>query len=186
MTESQRLAWELISRLAVGDRDGFTAAWNGAGDRQRGQIGLVLTEGTRISRMLAAMQTGQAAPFRMADIPDGLCEEANGFLRDYHRGGAPGGRWPGCDCGADVAAAVGELYLRQGEALGFSRGEQAGLIGRVLAVVAGKDDGHNPLWDRRHFQDHTYITDVATAQQHREHREAAGQPGQPDPAAMLP
>lgn len=157
MLESQRLTWGLITRLAVGDYAGAAQAWNSAGDAQRRQAALCLTEGTRLIRMLAQMQAGHMAPFRISDIPVSLCAEGRRFAEAYHRG-APAPSWPSCDCQLDLVAMLADLHLRQGEILGFSRSEQASLIGRMLAVrdvewgqadkagglFATVGDGHGP------------------------------------------
>jgi hypothetical protein len=144
MLESQRLTWGLLARVAAGDYAGAAQAWNTAGDAQRRQAALILTEGTRLLRMLAVMQAGHMAPFRGSDIPASLCAEGRRYAEAYHRS-APAYPWPGCDCQLDLAVMIIELHLRQGEALGFSRTEQGALITRGLGA-ADLTAGHESMF----------------------------------------
>jgi hypothetical protein len=144
--ESQKLALDLTVRLAVGDHAGAAAGWKTASERQQKQAGLYLARSADIVRQLAALETGESVAFRVHDIPVSLCEAARGWAMAYHYSGAAGlcgTAWPHCDCQLDLAMALANLYLRQGEALGFSRGEQAAATARMLAAGDGRD-----LWQQ--------------------------------------
>ena len=144
LLESQRLSWDLITRVAVGDRDGAARAWHAAGHKQRRQAGVALVSMTDLVRELAVMQAGAAAPFRTEDIPGSLCAEGRRFADAFHRGRGEFAMstegWPGCDCQFDLAEALAGLYLRQGEEAGYSRGEQASVIARMLAAMDQSQD----------------------------------------------
>lgn len=173
MLESQRLAWDLTARLAAGDYSGAVRAFSTAGDTQRAAAATALAYEADLVRRLAQIQ-GARLTFRASEIPLNLCAVGRAFAEAYHTAaGARGAMavWPDCDCQADLAVMLADLYLRQGAALGTPFADQAGIITAGLAAL-DRARGREPLF--------TFNYDG------RDDSAMLSQDGQPVPTALLP